>query len=232
MESVAVGALRDLFPATEAIGDNKSLGRSFANGWQQFQLSNLLRKLVLLLLKAKRSSHPTASRGGRVEVEPHAGKDCLFVRHFHDGFVVAVPVDERFSAKLRHDEVLRLLFQEFAEQVSLFGQSVGAIIVRKQVAELVAEDGYAAGLKADDWDSGGDFGTQDVERFEQQPLGPVQHAKVVQRAAAAEICLRNQDFIASRIENFNSRTRGFRMKVVVKRVRPEDDLRTRRSWSR
>ena len=57
----------------------------------------------------------------------------------------------------------------------------------KEVDELVAEDGHATGFKADDGDSGCDFGGKFVEDLQQKRLGAVEHAVVVEWTAAAEV---------------------------------------------
>ena len=57
-------------------------------------------------------------------------------------------------------------FEEFAEQKSLSGESLGARIVRKEVEEFVAEDGDATGFEADHGNAGGDLGREFVEDLE------------------------------------------------------------------
>ena len=40
MEGVAVGCLRNLFPAAEAVGDHEPIGRGLADGGQEFEFAD------------------------------------------------------------------------------------------------------------------------------------------------------------------------------------------------
>jgi hypothetical protein len=123
-----------------------------------------------------------------LEVDADAAEERFFGGHLHDGFVMAVAVEEGFAFELREHRVgAELLFEKFAEQEGLFAQGVGAVVVGEEVEEFVAEDGDAAGLESDDGDSGFDFGFELIEDFEEKALGAVEHPEVVEGAAAAEI---------------------------------------------
>ena len=90
------------------------------------------------------------------------------------------------AGELRKLKVGGFLFQKFAEQESLPGQLVGPVILGKEIDQFVAKDGGATGLENDDGNPGFDFGSEGVQYLEQQALGPIQHAEIVERAAAAE----------------------------------------------
>ena len=122
-----------------------------------------------------------------MEVDAEAAQERFFGGHLHDGFVMAVSVEQGFARELRELRVgSEFLLEEFAEQEGLFAQGLGAFVVREEVEEFVAEDGDAAGLESDDGDSGFDLGRECVEDVEEQGLGAVEHAEVVERASAAE----------------------------------------------
>jgi hypothetical protein len=100
---------------------------------------------------------------------------------------------------------------------------LGAAVVGEEVEEFVAEDGDAAGLESDDGDSGFDFGSEFVEDVEEQRLGAVEHAEVVERASAAEVGLGEEDAVSGGFEDFDGGAGGGRVEVVVEGVGPEED---------
>jgi hypothetical protein len=102
---------------------------------------------------------------------------------------------------------------------------LGAGIVRKEVEKFVAEDGDAAGFESDDGDAGFDFGFERVENFEEQRLGAVEEAEVVERTSAAEMGAGDEDAVSGGFEDFDGRASGGRMEIVVERVGPEENLR-------
>jgi len=136
---------------------------------------------------------------------------------------MAVSVEESFAVELRERGVVRVLLQELAEEKRLPRQGLGALVVREEVEEFVAEDGDAAGLEADDGDSGFNFGFELVEDFEQKALGAIEHAEVVEGTAAAEIGLRYRDAEAGGLEDFDGGAGGGGSEVVVESVRPEEN---------
>ena len=102
-------------------------------------------------------------------------------------------------------------------------QGLGALVVREEIEEFVAEDGDAAGLESDDRDAGFDFGLELVENFEQQRLSAVEHAEIVEGAAAAEIRLREEDAVSGGFQNFDGGFGGGGQEIVVEGVGPEED---------
>ena len=111
MQGVAVGFLRDLFAATEAIGDDEPVGGGLANGGQEFEFSNGFGNVVGGFFEAEGSGHATASGSGSGEVDTHALQDGLFGGHLHQSFVVAVSVDERFAGYGGQGEIGRTLLE-------------------------------------------------------------------------------------------------------------------------
>jgi hypothetical protein len=157
-----------------------------------------------------------------LEVDAEAVEKRFFGGHLHDGFVMAVSVEQGFARELRKLRVGReFLFEELAEQERLFAQDLGALVVREEVEEFVAEDGDAAGLEADDGDSGFDLGG--VENVEEQGLGAIKHAEVVERASAAERGARDEDAVSGGLEDFDGGAGRGGAEVVVEGVGPEED---------
>ena len=105
VQSVAVGALGDLLAATETVGDNQSFWGGGADGREEFELADGLGDRVFFFFESERSGHAAAAWSGGVEIEAEAGEDGFFGGHFHDGFVVAVAVDEGFAAQRRDGEI-------------------------------------------------------------------------------------------------------------------------------
>ncbi len=146
VQGVTVGFLGDLFAATEAVGNDEPVGRRLPDGGKKFQFADGARDFVLLFLKTKSASHAAASGRGRGEVDAHAAEDGFLGSHLHDGFVMAVAVNQRFAGELRDREIFGVLLKEFAEQEDLFRERVGTFVVGEEVDQLVAEDGGATGL--------------------------------------------------------------------------------------
>src|SRR5579871_4671527 len=96
-----------------------------------------------------------------------------------------------------------LRFKKLAEQKSLARQCLGALVMREQVDEFVAEDGDATRLKTDDRNSGLNFRRELIEDLQQQGFGSIEHAVVVERAAAAQVGAGNDDAIAGVLQNFD-----------------------------
>ena len=149
----------------------------------------------------------------------------FFGGHLHDRLVVAVPVQQRLAIDLWQRRIAGVGFEKLAEQESLAGESLRALVVREEVEQFVAEDGDAAGFEADDGDAGLDFGLELVENFEQQRLSPVEHAEIVEWAAAAEVRLREDDAVSGGFQNFDSGFGGGGQEIVVEGVGPEEDFR-------
>ena len=102
---------------------------------------------------------------------------------------------------------------------------MGALVVGKEIEEFVAEDGDATGFQADDGDAGFDFGREFVEDLEQEGLGAVEHAVVVERASAAEVGFGDDDAEAGGFEDFDGGFGDAGVEIVVESVGPEEDGR-------
>ena len=115
-------------------------------------------------------------------------------------------VEQSLTFQLRQSEVFCLPFQKFAEQQSLARQFLREIIIGEEVHQFVAENGGATGLKHNDRNVRFDFCLEGCERLPQQSLGAVQHAEVIERAAAAQSSSRKSDVESGRFQNLD---RGF-----------------------
>src|SRR5882672_9735903 len=116
---------------------------------------------------------------------------------------MAVPVDEGLPSDRRQRKVGGALLEEFAQQDNLSREGLGALVSWEQIGELVAEHGGAAGLEYDDRSPCFDFGEQFIHDVEQQALGAVEHANVVERASAAEMSAGDGDVEAGGLQHFD-----------------------------
>ena len=166
-----------------------------------------------------------------MEVDAEAVEERFFGSHLHDGFVMAVSVEQGLARELREPRVGRKgLLEEFAEQESLFAQGLGTLVVWEEVEEFVAEDSDAAGLEADDGDAGFDLGRECVEDVEEQGLSAVEHAEVVERASAAERGAGDEDAVSGGFKDFDGGAGGGGVEVVVESVGPEKNGRNCVIW--
>src|SRR5882762_7638933 len=138
VQRVAVGFLRDLLAATKSIRNDEPVSGSLADGGQKFEFANGFRDLVFVLLETERSRHAAASGGGSGEVDAHALQHCFLSSHFHDGLMMAMPVDKRPARQVGKREILCALIQKFAEQEDLLRESLRAFVFGEKVSKLVA----------------------------------------------------------------------------------------------
>src|SRR5579864_2033574 len=119
VQRVSSGALPDLLAATKTISDDEQIGGRVADRWQKLQFSNGERRFIFFFLESECPSHSAASRRWHLTVNIHARKDCLLIRHLHNGFVMAMTVNQRSAADLWNRKILRLLLQEFTQKPNL-----------------------------------------------------------------------------------------------------------------
>src|SRR5438309_10514951 len=120
--------------------------------------------------------------------------------------------------------MLRFLLQEFAQQKGLLREPLGTRVLGKKIKKLVPKYRRATWLEHHDWHPGFDLGSKRIQSPQQQFLGPVQHAKVIQWPPATQGCARYCHVKSRRFENVNRRLGGVRMEIVVEGIRPEHDL--------
>src|ERR1700728_339576 len=226
MKRVTPGSLPDLLAATESVGDDEPVRGRFTHCGQKFEFADGRGDFIFVVLKAERAGHPTASRSWSLEVDADSPQQRLLGSHLHDGLVMAVSVQQCLALVAREWTIPGVAVEKLAEQKCLPGQGLGTSVVRKKVQQFIAKNGNAAGLKSNDRDSRFDFRRERVENLEQQRLCSVEHAKVVERAAATQIRLRKNHLVSSGLQNFDPGFGGCRQKIVVEGVGPEKNRRT------
>src|SRR5580700_3725840 len=222
MKRMPVRALGDLLAAAESVGDDQPVGRGMADGGKEFQFTDRDGNIVLIGFKAEGTRHAAAAGSWSVELDPDPAQNGFFCGHLHQGFVMAVTVQERFAVEPWQRETLGVGFEEFAEQKSLARQSLRTFVARKEVEEFIAKDGDTARLQADHWNARLDLRREFVENPEQEGLGTIEHAVIVERAPTAQVRPWHHHPEASRFENLDRRLGGARLKIIVERVRPEE----------
>jgi hypothetical protein len=75
MKSAAAGALRNLFPAGESVGDNDGVGRRLADGRQERALAYLRRNLMMVFFKTESAGHSAAAGFWFLDFKPQSLKE-------------------------------------------------------------------------------------------------------------------------------------------------------------
>ena len=154
VHGAASGSLKYLFPAAEAVGYEDGFRRGGADGGQEDALGDDLGDCEFFALEAKGSGHTAAAGVEEFNFGAGAAEDCDFVGHLHHGFVVAVTVEDDFSAAEPGGlEAGGVTDEEFAEEEGLVREALraqGELRARgEEVDEFVAKDAGAAGLEED-----------------------------------------------------------------------------------
>ena len=155
-------------------------------------------ELELIFFEAEGAGHAAAAGVEEFDVCSGEAEEGDFVVHTHGGAVVAVAVDDDLFVDLRRAVVGGVFDEELAEEEGLVAEFLRARIVGEEVGELVAEDGGAAWFEDDDGCASCELRGEGVEGFEEIFFGGVEHAEVVERAAAAEMLCGERDAEASR----------------------------------
>jgi hypothetical protein len=147
VDGAAAGVLRDLLAATEPVSDEDGLRGGGADGGQQYAFAEGLGDCEFVVFEAERASHAAAAGVEQIDVGTGAAEEGELVGHFHEGFVMAVALDDDFAAGMLGGlEVGGVMDEEFAEEESLTAEALGAGVVGEEIDEFVAKDTGAAGL--------------------------------------------------------------------------------------
>src|SRR6185437_5469949 len=103
------------------------------------------------------------------------------------------------------------------------------MLIGKEILEFFFEHGSTARLEYQNGKPGLDIAFQAAQDTLQIDFGFVEHAEVVERTPAAKVLARNPHAPSHVFEYFHRGLRGMRVKIVVERVRPQNDLRSGRT---
>ncbi len=88
MHHAPAGCVRNLFTATETVGDDEGIWRGGADRGQEHQLSNLHRHVVVIRFEAEASGHPATAGIERLEVGSGRTQHGLLVIQLRDRLVM------------------------------------------------------------------------------------------------------------------------------------------------
>lgn len=224
VEGVAVGFLVDLFAAGEAVGEDEGIVGGVADFGEEEAFAALDGDIVVgAFFVSEGARHTAAAVLGFVEVGVEVLEEFLFVVHAHEGFVVAVAVEEDFLMECGGFEIGGVFGEELAEEEGLAGEALGVLGGGEEVGEFIAEDGGATGFEDDHGKSGLDVGAHDVHELVEPAFGGGDEAVVVEGASAAEVLHGDDDAEAGVFEDIDGGHEGFGHEVVVEGVGEEED---------
>jgi len=172
VDGAAAGVLRDLLAAAEAIGNEDGLGRSGADGGQENAFAESLGDFKLVAFEAEGAGHAAAAGVEQIDVGAGAPEQFQFRCHLHQGFVMAVPLDDDFAAgMLGGMEVRGVPGEKLAEQQGLIAEALSALILREEIDQLIAEDAGAAWFQKDEGEAGVNLRRELVEDAQQIAAG-------------------------------------------------------------
>ena len=223
MEGSTARPLCNLLAATEAIRDNQVIDRSLPDGWKNSQFADPLRHAVMFAFKAEGAGHAAATGIENLEVPRRFFKDLALGRESHDGFMMTMSVDDRFTVDAPRAPVWPVTLQKLAQRHGLTGKAFRCLVMREQVRQLVAKHCDATWLQAHNRNPCSDVVLKGIENLPQLALGEIQHPEVVQRPAATERTGRNLYAASGRFQDVDRRFCRARIKVIVESIRPEND---------
>src|SRR5690349_17573549 len=137
---------------------------------------------------------------------------------------MAVCVHNCFALETRKLEVRFVTPHEFGKQKNLCAEALRLFVRREQVSELIAEHRRTRGLENDDGRAGVYVLLDHVHHVPEITFSAFEHAPLVKWTAAAHWGFRNLYGETCVLQHECRSLRGFRMKVIVERVRPQDDF--------
>src|SRR5712692_4452491 len=115
-----------------------------------------------------------------------------------------------------------MVLQKFAEKKRLAEQPPGARVLWKQIAQLIAKYGGAAWFQDHHWYACVNLLPQLMQDPLQILLGPVEHAKIIERPPAAKMSPGNGHLAARGNEHLQRGAARFRVKVIIEGVCPQN----------
>lgn len=206
------------------------MGAGAADSRQEDPFCEGLGDLKLLALEAERPSHAAAAGVEQGNPGSGAAEEVELGAHLHDGFVVAMAVeDDALPGEVRGSIIGRVPGEEIAQEIALAAEPGSSRVLREEVTEFVAKNAGARGFEEDDGEAGVDFGSQSFKNALEVAACSGQEAEVIKRAAAAEMSGRELDAESGGLQHGLSCGQRLRVVVVVPGVGPEEDAPGARS---
>src|ERR1700676_678652 len=118
--------------------------------------------------------------------------------------------------------MLCFLLQKLAQEECLPREPMGSLVFGEQIQEFITKHRGTARLQDNYWNLVFDFGFQRAENLEEEMLGAIQHAPIVEWTPATQVGLRQQHAVAGGFQHVNRRLGGVREEVVIECVRPQE----------
>src|SRR6266566_9063249 len=119
MQGATACQLRDLFAATEPICNDQCITVNAPYSGKQYSFTNFDRYVVMFSLKTKGSCHTTAARVEERVVKAQFREYSLFIRHLHDGCMMAMSMYHCLARHVRETVMTSLPYEKFAEKKRL-----------------------------------------------------------------------------------------------------------------
>ena len=107
----------------------------------------------------------------------------------------------------------------------LLRQFLRTRIIRKEVKQFIPENSSTTRFEDNERNTASDLAGQNIQNPSQQSFCAIEQTKVVERTSATKIFFRQQDAKSRRFEDVHRGLSGRRMKVVVKSIGPEKNVR-------
>src|SRR5580765_533977 len=103
----------------------------------------------MLLLEPEGAGHPATAWVEQFIFEAEALENLFLAIHAHDGFVMAMSVNDGVALELLLRIIWRVFGDEFAQSEGLLTQPLRMRVVRKQIGKFFAENGATTWLQND-----------------------------------------------------------------------------------
>src|ERR1051325_6243425 len=180
---------------------------------------------MLPTLEPEGARHAATAGIEQMNIESKPFQDFLFRLRTEDGAMMAMQMHQGFAVQLSSGIIRREFAEELAQQEGLLAQPARVDIGREKVFQFIAKNGGATRLQHDHGRAGFDLGPEGFEDLPQSLFRFIEQAVIVERPAAAQMRLGHLNAETGVFEHFDGRLGDIRMKVVVERVRPEQDWR-------
>lgn len=192
MDGATERVLGDLLATTKAIGYEDRLRSGGTDGGEQYALGKRLRHVVSLTFEAKWPCHAATSAVKQGGVRACLTQKVHFRIHAAHALLMAVTMhDNAPPRQVGQMQVSLMLQKKLAEQGGLAGETAGTLIVWKKVEKLIVKDAGAAWLQHDDGHASVNLTGEAAKNAGKVRAGLIQKAKVVERAATANMLAGN-----------------------------------------
>src|SRR6185437_5917136 len=151
VQRLAIRSLGYLLATAESAGDDQGVVCRRTYRGQQSALATLYRDAVVIaLLEPERSRHAATTGIDHRVVHAQLLQQVDLVVESQHGLLMTVAAYQYLPLQPRDHEVRRFRGEKFSQQVCLCGETLGILVIRDEIRQLVAEHRYTARLQPDD----------------------------------------------------------------------------------